>query len=428
MIMGSSWAIAFLAAAAMTLLTTPLFRQLARRVGLVDKPAGYKAQPVPVPYLGGLAVAFGTLTGILLMPGEGSRFGAVALLAAGLCAIGLLDDDRTLSPSTRLAVEVIAAVATLALGLRFEVTGNSVMDGALTVVWIVGLTNAANLLDNMDGLGAGVAASIAGSTLFLALGRGGQPIAALAAAVLGACLGFLVYNRRPASVYMGDAGSLFLGYLLAVLTLAATQSLPASPRFVVPLMLASVPLADTTTVVMARLRRGIRPTQAGRDHLSHRLVRRGLAPGPAIAVLVTTSLLVGMLGSLAGRGTLPLSTAIGAAGIVLGLLLRTALPGSIYDTPANGLPGWVLLVGATGVAGAALAWQRGLVPIGASGNAVPFHAPSAGLTPTPLVLVGAAFITIGVALLTVVRHRRQSAPLVLPAHSVGSPIGRGLGR
>jgi UDP-GlcNAc:undecaprenyl-phosphate GlcNAc-1-phosphate transferase len=405
---------AFVAAAAIALLTTPLFRQLAQRVGLVDQPATYKTQTFPVPYLGGLAIALGTLAGIALAPGQGVRVGAVALIAVALCVVGLLDDDRQLAPTPRLAVEVTAAVATFALGLRFEVTGIGTVDGGLTVLWIVGLTNATNLLDNMDGLGAGVAASIAVSSLFLMLAGDAWPVAVMAAAVVGACLGFLAYNKRPASIYMGDAGSLFLGYLLAVITLAATQTLSAGHRLVVPLMLAAIPVADTTTVVMARLRRGISPVQAGNDHLSHRLVRRGLSPGPAVAVLVTASLLMGLLGSLAGRGSLPLSASLAAAAVVLGLLLGAALPVPVYDTPVTGLPARVRMVGAAGIVGAVLAWQTGLIPIGDLGPSVPFHPGSAGLSPPLLILLGAGFAVLGTTLLVVARQRRQAVPRVLP--------------
>lgn len=414
--MSTSAATAFLVAAAIVLLTTPLFRQLARRVGLVDKPATYKTHIVPVPYLGGLAIALGTLTGIAVAPGQGIRVGAVALIAAALCVVGLVDDDRQVRPGKRLAVEVIAAAATLVVGLRFQLTGVGLLDGALTLLWIVGLTNAVNFLDNMDGLGAGIATSIAGSSLVLMLSGDARPVGVMAAAVVGACLGFLAYNKRPASVYMGDAGSLFLGYLLAVITLAATQSLPAGPRFVVPLMLAAVPLADTTTVVMARLRRGISPAQAGKDHLSHRLVRRGLPPATAVGVLVAASLLVGVLGALAGWGPLPLSSAVIAAAIVLGLLLWAALSVQAYDTPVTGLPAPLRLAGAAGIAGALLGWQMGLVPFGGSGAPGPFHREGAALNAPPLIQLGAELAVLGVALLVVARQRRQAVPRVVPHH------------
>jgi UDP-GlcNAc:undecaprenyl-phosphate/decaprenyl-phosphate GlcNAc-1-phosphate transferase len=420
--MSSSWATALFAAAAVALVTTPLFRQLARSIGLFDEPAPCKVKTVPVPYLGGLAIAVGTLIGILVAPGGGFEVGAVMFIAAALCALGLLDDDHHLLARTRLAVEVIAALATLALGLRFQVTGIGLVDGGLTVVWIVGLTNATNFLDNMDGLGAGVAASITGSSLFLALGNGGQSVAVLAAAVVGACLGFLAYNKRPASVHMGDAGSLFLGYLLSVVTLAATQSLPPGPRFVAPLMLAAVPVADTATVVVARLRRGIHPTQAGKDHLSHRLVRRGLPAGSAVAVLVTASLLVGFLGAFAGRGVLPLSAALGVAVIVLGLLVRAALPARVYDTPAVGLPGWARLVGVGTIAGAVLAWQTGLFTLGGSGSTTPLLQAGNGMSSPVLALLGAGFAVLNTVLL-VVCHRRQATWRGLSDHSF-RPTGR----
>jgi UDP-GlcNAc:undecaprenyl-phosphate GlcNAc-1-phosphate transferase len=326
---------ALFVSAAITLLTTPLVRELARGIGLVDKPAGYKVQPVPIPYLGGVAIAAGTLAGMLVVGGPWPPLGALALIAVGLCVVGLVDDHRLLAPTTRLGLEAVAAAATVALGLRLTATGIAVVDGALTIVWVVGVINATNLLDNMDGLGAGVAASIATSSLLLMLDRDGAAVIGLAAGLVGACLGFLAYNKRPASVYMGDAGSLFLGYLLAVITLASTQSLPsAGTRLVTPLMLAAIPVADTTTVVLARLRRGISPMQAGRDHLSHRLVQRGVQPGSAVALLVSASLLMGLLATFAGRGTISLPAAAVAAAAVLGPVLRAALQARVYDAAA----------------------------------------------------------------------------------------------
>jgi UDP-GlcNAc:undecaprenyl-phosphate GlcNAc-1-phosphate transferase len=335
--MGSTWLTALVAATTVTLVTTPLMRRLARNIGLVDHPAADKSHHVAIPCLGGVAIAAGVLAGLALVPGLGWRMGVVALVASSLCALGLLDDHRSLAPGPRLAVELVAAVVTLALGLHLEVTGVALLDAAFTLVWIVALTNAANLLDNMDGLAAGVGASIAVTALLLSGGL--QPVATLAAAVAGACLGFLAYNKPPASIYMGDAGSLVLGYLLAVITIAVTRPLEAAVGFAVPLMLTAVPLADTTTVVLARLRRGRSIAQGGKDHLSHRLVRRGLPPGRSVSVLVAVSLCVGLLGALAGRGDLPLLVGSVAATLLLGLLLKVALPAEVYDEPVIGLLG-----------------------------------------------------------------------------------------
>lgn len=429
MTMGATWVLAFTVAAGVTLLTTPLLRRLALSVHLVDQPTTRKSHTVPVPYLGGLAIALGTLTALALTPRLGFQAGVVAFGAAAVGAVGLLDDDRQIGPWPRLAVEVLAALAAVGAGLRLEATGAGIVDAGLSVLWIVGLTNAANLLDNMDGLGAGVAASIAAATFVLSAAHGQEWVTALAAAVTGACLAFLVFNVRPARIFMGDAGSLFLGYLLAVMTLAATRPLAARPGVAVPLMLAAIPIADTTTVVVARLRRGRSVAQGGRDHLSHRLVRRGLSPGAAVAVLVGVAFVVGALGSLAGRGVLPLAVTVAAGAVLLGLLLAVALRAVVYEEPVVGLPKRLRLGAALAIVGSVVAVGAGFAPIGAGHGAVktsradvlvgdgapgverttrrgvPVTAPENNVS---LGLMGAPIAVLGAVLGIVVRHRRRS--------------------
>ena len=153
--MGPSWLTALLVALVVTLVATPLMRRVALNVGLVDNPNARKVHKVPIPYLGGVAIALGVLLGLILAPGLEWRMAVVGVIALSLCGLGFLDDRRHLSPAPRIAVELTAAFATLALGLRLDVTGVGLIDAFLTLVWIVGLTNAANLLDNMDGLACG---------------------------------------------------------------------------------------------------------------------------------------------------------------------------------------------------------------------------------------------------------------------------------
>jgi UDP-GlcNAc:undecaprenyl-phosphate GlcNAc-1-phosphate transferase len=413
--MPTSVAIPFLIAASVALLTTPWFRQLARTIGLVDRPAARKVHTVAVPYLGGLGVASATLAALVFAPGAGLRLGVVALIAGGMCVVGLFDDDRQLAPRTRLAVEVLAALATVAIGLRFEATGVVPVDIALTLIWIVGLTNAANLLDNMDGLGAGTAATVAGSSLVVMLGTGAHPEAAVAVAVIGACLGFLVYNKRPATVYMGDAGSLFLGYLLSVITLAATDLARPGTRLVVPLLLAAVPVIDTVTVVVARLRRGISPAQAGRDHLSHRLVARGMSPGVAVMVLLATSLSVGVIGALAARGAIPPLLALAAAAVAAGPIFRVALTATVYDRPVVGLPVVVRLAATTAILGLVTAGFTGAWPtVGETGNTASLGSAASG---TARLLLLAAFVVLVAVLAAVANRRRVAAVRSLPLPS-----------
>lgn len=403
--MGPSWLATLVVATAVSLVATPIMRRLARSIGLVDQPSDRKVHRDPVPYLGGLAIAVAVLAGLVVAPGLGWRVGAVGLIASFLCVLGLLDDHRQLAPGPRLAVEALAALATLALGFRLPVTGVAVVDAAATLVWIIGLTNAANLLDNMDGLAAGTAASVALGVLLLGTGGGLAPVATLAAAVGGACLGFLAFNKRPATIYMGDAGSLFVGYLLSIMTLAATRPLGSGRGLTVLILLAAVPVADTTTVVFARLRRGKSPAEAGKDHLSHRLVRRGLTPGMAVITLVGAGLLISASAALVASSSLSLWYAVAFGLPVLAALLVVALPSPVYDEPVVGLsPPIRFLAGAITV----LAWTAMAGGLRTDDSSMPSLDSPGGSRVAGLTL-GAIALTAGLA--SVVRARRRSVSI-----------------
>ena len=205
-------------------------------------------------------------------------------------------------------------------------------------MWIVGVTNAINLLDNMDALAAGVSAVAALSVFALAI-LGRQPVVAtLAAAVAGACLGFLVYNRPPASIFMGDAGSLFLGFVLAILTINVSPAVFPPVSFLIPLLLLAIPVLDTTVVTLARLRRGRPVSQGGRDHLSHRLAKRGLRRRTAVAVLIGCESVLGMLAVLAGRRVMPGGRRRRGGGGHGGGLLAVTAKAKVYREPVVGFP------------------------------------------------------------------------------------------
>jgi UDP-GlcNAc:undecaprenyl-phosphate GlcNAc-1-phosphate transferase len=196
---------------------------------------------------------------------------------------------RSLKPSTKLVAQVVAASVLLFFGYRLHWTTSLVIDAMLTLFWIVGITNAFNLLDNMDGLCGGIAA-IAGAFVLsvLVTESGVTPLALYVAALIGATLGFLAYNRHPASIFMGDAGSLFLGFNFAALTLSARRGAGTSGLLsvvAVPVLLLMIPIFDTTLVTALRLLSGRRPSQGGRDHASHRLVAIGLSERTAVEVL-----------------------------------------------------------------------------------------------------------------------------------------------
>ncbi len=279
----------FAMALALSLALTPVCRLVAQRLGFVAKPKEDRWHKRPTAMFGGVAIAVTTLSfGLFLAPD--ARLWQLLGCGLVIAAFGFADDVLSLKPSTKLIVQISVASALLFFGLRLPWTGSLAGDSMLTLFWIVGITNGFNLLDNMDGLCAGTSI-IAG--LFLLMGMfnqaGATPPALYLATLLGATSGFLVYNIHPASIFMGDTGSLFLGLNLAALTLVAGRSGAGASGVVSvvagPILLLLIPIFDTTLVTVMRLLSGRRPSQGGRDHSSHRLVAIGLPEPTAVAVL-----------------------------------------------------------------------------------------------------------------------------------------------
>lgn len=315
---------------------TPASAKLARRIGLLDRPqsgGGYKRQELPVPYLGGVAIVSGLLVGCLMMmfipsgtPGTIiDSFPLVIIAAVVLGGVGLVDDFKSLPRSLRLAAQIAAAVAAYTAGFGVSSTPWVSLDLVLTVVWIVGITNAFNLLDNMDGLTAGLAGIAALS--FATLGViGSMPLVTVAAASLaGASFGFLAHNRHPAKVFMGDAGSNFIGFMLALIGARLRFDNLVEVTFLVPLIVLGLPILDTTLVVVSRKLHGRPVFRGGRDHISHRLVHMGMSVPIAVGLLYWTGLCLGWLGLVVSLsdvrvGWMLLSFVI-AMGLFLGVLL-----------------------------------------------------------------------------------------------------------
>jgi UDP-GlcNAc:undecaprenyl-phosphate GlcNAc-1-phosphate transferase len=305
-----SWdyAAVFAVTAALTLLATPLALRYAVRRQILDHPGAIKAQASPVPYLGGAAIVLAFATVVLMAavirpPNSGiGELAAVLGLGVLLALIGLLDDLHGLSPWFRLAVEIAAGVAVWATPAGAELTGNQLVDAVVTVCWVVGVTNAFNLLDNMDGLSAGVAA-VASTFVFVMAARNGQfLVATLAIGLAGCALGFLRSNFHPARIYMGDAGALFLGFMLAVLGLKLRfEDGPRSIAFAVPIVVLGVPLFDTVLVTINRLRHRRSPFSGGRDHASHRLVFIGIPVPAAVMLIYLVAASLGCLGLVLSR-------------------------------------------------------------------------------------------------------------------------------
>jgi len=277
---------------------TPLTRRLAERIGLVDKPSARKVHRTPIPLMGGLAIFLAFLLALLFFtdwPAYLSELGAIILGATFLAFIGFMDDRRELSPRAKFPAQVLAALTVTAVGIRVDLFNNLLLDIPLTLFWYVGIINAINFMDNMDGLAAGVSAIASFFIFLLAASQGQELVSSLAAALCGALVGFLIYNFNPATTFMGDMGSLVIGFLLAVLgvKLRFMMQTPLA-SWMIPVMVLALPIFDTTLVVFTRLREGRSPMQAGKDHTSHRLVAMGLHPRTAVLSVYGACILFGV--------------------------------------------------------------------------------------------------------------------------------------
>ncbi|MFN2251391.1 MAG: MraY family glycosyltransferase [Anaerolineae bacterium] len=312
----------FSAALALAIGGTPLARRLAWRVGVTDAPSDRKVHQQPMPLLGGLAIYAAVMVAIVAF-GERQEVAQLAgiLIGATLVSfLGLWDDRRPLPPSLRLLAQVGAAAVAVASGVQVLLFGVPIVDAAISVLWIVTITNAINFMDNMDGLAGGVSAVAAGYFLLLAVANDQQLVAPLAAAVLGACLGFLYYNFNPASIFMGDGGALFLGYVLACIGIKLR--FPGQSYYVtwlVPVLVLAVPLFDLGLVLISRGRRRVNPfTTAGTDHLSHRLTRLGLSQREAALVIYLVCCAAGGVAIFVSMADLVEAAAVFAAAAVFG--------------------------------------------------------------------------------------------------------------
>jgi UDP-GlcNAc:undecaprenyl-phosphate/decaprenyl-phosphate GlcNAc-1-phosphate transferase len=315
-ITATQFAILGVAAFALTGLLTWPVRALAIRLGAMDAPnMARKTQAEPVPYLGGVAIALGisiiTLGAVFVgaenFAGENNDqlkdlALTVLLPALVLGAMGLFDDLRSLSPWPRLIAQTVIGTAVAfvivengTIGTPFDggdlaADNGSWLNTLVTIVWIVGICNSINFFDNLDGAASGAVAIAALGVFFIAFDRGQELVSALSIVTAGATIGFLMWNKSPAKIYMGDAGALFLGIIISVATIRLNPGItPTLQSLAIPVMLLAVPLLDTCVAVFSRLARGLSPLTGGKDHLSHRLVRAGLSRRVAAVSLWSAS-------------------------------------------------------------------------------------------------------------------------------------------
>jgi len=313
--------IAFAVALVAALTFTPLAIHVARATGFFDHPVGYKGHGSPTPYLGGVAVVASFLLAGGLVGGDSNAFVPIAVGAVVLLGVGTVDDRYQLSPLTRLAIEAAVACVLYVAGIGWSLFGNDALDLPITVAFVIGVVNAYNLMDNMDGATSTVA-GVSAAVLGVLAAQTNPALGALAFALAGACFGFLRFNlASPARIFLGDGGSMPIGFVVAALIMAMPGTRHLGWAFVpVAVVLIGLPALDTTLVVVSRLRRGAGVFTGGRDHLTHRLrakigSARGVAAvlGASQAMLsICGALLVGADESLAALGAICL-IAVGVA-------------------------------------------------------------------------------------------------------------------
>ena len=277
----------------------PVCRRVALRCGLVAHPRDERWHTRSTPLLGGVALGL-TVVGLMTVTGQAYAVRVLLAGAGAMLALGLPDDVRALKPSTRLVVQIAIASLLVFFGYRLHWVESLTADTLLTLIWIVGITNAFNFLDNMDGLCAGVAIIAGGSLLAAYAGAEHSPEVAFVALLIGACAAFLTYNVHPASIFLGDSGSLFIGVSLATVTLDLGSRAAGQPNVLAviaaPALILLIPIFDTTLVSIARIVSGRTPATGGRDHASHRLVAIGLSERRAVATLWALAAIGGGLG------------------------------------------------------------------------------------------------------------------------------------
>lgn len=319
----------FIAASASLLLTFPV-RALALRVGMVDLPGPRKVHLKPIPLLGGLAMYGGVMLAILIVFDGVARAQVFGIVTGAtlVAVVGFLDDRGWLHHQIKLFVGMpLAAIILLASGIHAQVfslffhgrTGYW-LDAALTIVWVVGITASFSILDHMDGLCAGVAAMAAVFFAMLAYLNGQTLVATLAASVLGAAAGFLRWNFKPAKIFMGDGGAMFLGFLMATLALKLRlEHASAVASWLAPVLILSATIFDTMLVTISRSRRGLLPfTTPGKDHSAHRLANLGLGQRGAVLTMY-------LVGAFSGGAAVVVAYLSNWEAAVVGLLVTMAM-------------------------------------------------------------------------------------------------------
>ncbi len=344
---------ALLTAALVALISTPVVRSLAFRVGAVDVPKdNRRMHNHPIPRMGGLAIFFGFILSVLIFIPLTSELRGMLLGSVVIVILGILDDIFALPALPKFFVQIGAALIAVLAGNRIDFLSNPNIFSSepfwdlgwlavpITALWIVGITNAVNLIDGLDGLACGVSTISSMTLLVIALVMEEPDVAILMGALSGACIGFLPYNLNPAKIFMGDTGSTFLGFILAVVSIQGLFKFYAIISFAVPFLMLGLPIFDTCFAILRRVSHGQSPMAPDRGHIHHRLIDMGFTQKQAVAVLYIISAILGLSAVVLTtigvvRATLFLM-ALCAAGAVAGKLYLDRVNNNGETPPSTG--------------------------------------------------------------------------------------------
>lgn len=296
---------AFVIAFLVSLLGMPLVIKFANKNGIVDKPNGRKIHKKPVPLLGGAAIFIGFIIPFVMFSNIDFKVISIVVASAILVVVGMFDDIYDIKAQKKLAVQILCSVLVVGAGIRVNISGYItdnvylafLIDGLISMCWIIGIINAVNLIDGLDGLAGGVSL-IASIAFIVVLGRNGSNYIGyiIALSLAGAILGFLFYNFYPAKVFMGDMGSTFIGFLLAVLGIIALD-IPENPASIVaPIIILAVPIFDTGLAILRRIAQRQPLFSADKNHLHHRLITKGFSQRQAVFIIYSLAVLAALVG------------------------------------------------------------------------------------------------------------------------------------
>ena len=299
--------LALVTALVVSFITTPVVKALAQKMGAVDVPKdNRRMHDHPIPRMGGLAIFFGFLLSVLIFLPLTPELKGMLLGSVIIVVLGIFDDIYALSARLKFVVQIVAALVAVFAGNEIKFLSNPNIFSSdpvwvlgplsipFTVIWIVAITNAVNLIDGLDGLAVGVSTISSMTLLVIALAVSEAGVAVLMAALAGACIGFMPYNLNPAKIFMGDTGSTFLGYVLAVVSIQGLFKFYTIISFAVPFLMLGLPIFDTCFAFLRRIAHGQSPMKPDRSHVHHRLIDMGFSQKQAVAVLYIISAILGL--------------------------------------------------------------------------------------------------------------------------------------